>query len=258
MIHTVTTSTQSIIQAAARNNAEWCAVMSRAHGVAGEFGEVAWVAAARTPPYFPDAVTLVPGAEPAALAARIDTSRPSASVKDSFADVDLTEEGFEVLFDAQWIHRSPRRVFVRPALAWEVITEANGLRDWAQAWDNGCGHADLFRPKLLDNPDTYVIAGHGTNGRVVAGAVASRSYDVVGVSNVFTREGDPDTAWPLVLDAVHSLFPDMPMIGYEHGDELEAAVRNGFEIVGPLRVWTHQAWTMPGTRAQAAAKNANA
>lgn len=42
-------------------------------------------------------------------------------------------------------------------------------------------------------------------------------------------------AWPLVLSAAHQLFPAQPILGYEHGDDLN----HGFEPIGPLRVWLH-------------------
>ncbi len=113
------------------------------------------------------------------------------------------------------------------------------LRAWALAWDDGEGNADLFRPELLDDPATFVLAGRSPDGRVVAGAVASRGDQVVGISNVFASDGGPDAAWPVVLEAVHRLFPTLPAVGYEHGDGLEAAVRHGFEPVGPLRIWLH-------------------
>jgi hypothetical protein len=76
---------------------------------------------------------------------------------------------------------------------------------------------------------------------VVTGAVASRSDSdqVVGISNVFALDGDPDTAWPVVLNAMNRLFPTLPLVGYEQGDDLVAALRHGFEPVGPLRVWLH-------------------
>ncbi|MFI0960526.1 hypothetical protein ACH4S8_03745 [Streptomyces sp. NPDC021080] len=233
------TSNPSMVRAAARNNAEWCAAMSRSHGVEGEFGEQAWAAPSRTPLYYPDAVTLVPGADPAALPTRIDTAAPGASVKDSFADLDLTEAGFRVLFDARWIHRPPKGPAGPPTLAWTVAGDPDTLRDWALAWDDGDGHADLFRPELLGDPATFVLAGRSADGRVTAGAVASRGDHVVGISNVFARDGGPDTAWPDVLNAVHSLFPSLPVVGYEHGDDLAAAMRHGFEPIGPLRIWTH-------------------
>jgi hypothetical protein len=233
----VITSKQLLVRAAARNNAEWCAAMSRSHGLTGEFGSQAWTAPARTPRYYPDAVTLGPGADPAALAARIDTAAPGASVKDSFADLDLTEVGFRVLFEAQWIYRPAAGPAVKPDLAWDVVRGPDMLRAWALAWDDGGGDADLFRPELLGDPATFVLAGRSADGRVAAGAVASRGDDVVGVSNVFARDGGPDAAWPAVLHALRRLFPPLAVVGYEHGDALAAAVRHGFEPVGALRVW---------------------
>ncbi|WP_272254274.1 hypothetical protein [Streptomyces xanthophaeus] len=234
----MTTPKQLLVRAAARNNAEWCAAMSRSHGLAGEFGAHAWTAPSRTPLYYPDAVTLVPGADRAALVSRIDTVAPGASVKDSFADLDLTEAGFQVLFEAQWIYRPASTPAPAPDLVWDVAGDADMLHAWALAWDDGDGNADLFRPELLDDPATFVLCGQSADGRVVTGAVASRSDQVVGISNVFALDGH-DAAWPVVLDAVTWLFPTLPVVGYEQGDALAAAVRHGFEPVGPLRIWLH-------------------
>ncbi|MFR9757989.1 hypothetical protein [Streptomyces sp. TR06-5] len=211
--------------------------MSRSHGVSGAFGEQAWAAPARTPPYYPDAVTLVPDADPAALTARIDAA-PGASVKDSFADLDLAEAGFRVLFDAQWIHRPPAAATAASGLAGDVVVCPEALSAWALAREGGDGGVDLFRPELLDDPGTFVLAGRSADGRVVAGAVASRSDGVLGVSNVFAApHGGPGTAWPVVLETVNRLFPALPVVGYEHGDALVDAVRHGFGPIGPLRVW---------------------
>ncbi|MFI6407235.1 hypothetical protein [Streptomyces sp. NPDC050548] len=233
----MTTPKHPLIRAAALNNAEWCAVMCRSHGVAGEFGLQAWVAPERTPLYYPDAVTLEPGADPDALLNRIDTTAPGASVKDSFADLDLIEAGFHVLFEAQWIHRPASAPAIASDLTWAVVGDPEALGAWALAWDNGNGNAALFRPELLDDPTTFVLAGRAPGGRLVAGAVAGRSDQVVGISNVFAVDGDPDVAWPVVLDAVRRLFPALPVVGYEHGDGLAVAVRHGFEPIGPLRIW---------------------
>ncbi|MFQ6146031.1 hypothetical protein ACLMNJ_23645 [Streptomyces seoulensis] len=233
----MTTTKRFLVEAAARNNAEWCAVMSRTHGVRGAFGREAWTAAVRTPPYYPDAVTLAPEADAAGLLARIDAEAPGASVKDSFADLDLTPAGFRVLCDARWIHRPAGAPAGAPELAWDVVRAPRALRAWALAWDGGAGEADLFRPELLDDPATFVLAGRTADGRVTAGAVASRSERVLGISNVFAADGGAAAAWPGVLHTAHRLFPGLPVVGYEHGEDLAAAVRHGFEEIGPLRIW---------------------
>ncbi|MFC9543868.1 hypothetical protein ACFTXK_04360 [Streptomyces sp. NPDC056956] len=88
---------------------------------------------------------------------------------------------------------------------WSVVDTAPALHTWAQAWDNAQGNADLFHPELLNDSATTVLAGHATDGTVIAGAVASRSDHVVGISNVFARNDDLDTAWPMILNAAHPL-----------------------------------------------------
>lgn len=121
-----------MLRAAARNNAEWCAAMTRSHGLSGEFGPSAWTAPARTPPLHPDAVTLGPGADPADLVARIDTRAPGATVKDSFADLDLGGAGFRVLFEARWIHRAAGPPAVASGLTQDMAADADtlGPRGW--------------------------------------------------------------------------------------------------------------------------------
>lgn len=85
---------------AARHNAAWCAVHG---GVRGRFTDTYWYASRRTAEFHPDAVTLHPYVDVADLLSRIDLS-PGASVKDSFASLDLTEHGFEVLLTGHWYH----------------------------------------------------------------------------------------------------------------------------------------------------------
>ncbi|MFF8292402.1 hypothetical protein ACF068_24640 [Streptomyces sp. NPDC016309] len=222
--------------AAARNNAEWCATMCRAHGLGGgTLGERAWTHPRRTPPYYPDAVTLAPDAPLAEVLAGIDRSTPGASVKDGFATLDLTGHGFTPLFDARWIHRpagapAPHHPDTAP---WEPVRTPAELAAWEDAWSGG-EPPDLFRPALLADPATTVLAGRAPDGRTVAGAVVTHSTGpgVVGVSNVFGA--DP---WPGCLAALTRLWPGTPVVGYEHGEDLAAALAHGFTATGPLRVW---------------------
>ncbi|HEX3003471.1 MAG TPA: hypothetical protein VHO27_04620 [Angustibacter sp.] len=229
-------SHEALCRVAARNNAEWCAAMCRSHGVVNGFDGPVWSASQRTPTYYPDAVTLAPTAGASDVLGRIDLAAPGASVKDSFADLDLAPAGFEVLFDAWWIHRPPRPSDGTGLAGWEVLEDADGLRDLADAWDAGEGNADLFRPRLLDEPDVRVLARR-SGGRVVAGAVANRTDDVVGLSNLFTVDDHTDAAWTGALDLVQRLYPTHAVVGYERGEDLTVALRHGLRPVGRLRVW---------------------
>lgn len=65
---------------------------------------------------------------------------------------------------------------------------------------------------------------------------------MVGLSNLFAAdEADTDTAWAGALNAIAARWPELPVVGYESGDDLDAAVRAGFTPIGPLRVWLHTA-----------------
>ncbi|MET7876456.1 hypothetical protein ACPXB1_11295 [Micromonospora sp. DT68] len=212
-------------EAAARNNAEWCDVVCGSHGVAGWFDADAWSTPRRSPTWYPDAVTLRPGVDADALLARIDAG-PGASVKDSFADLDLAGHGFEVLFDAQWIHRPPTDPPAGPLLT--RVTTPQGLAAWAAAHGGG----DLFRPAVLTDPRVRVLARYDDRGEVVGGAVVSGD-GVLGVSNLFAGTDGPDEIWRGVLATV----PGLPLVGYESGPDLTPALKAGFTAVAPLRVW---------------------
>jgi hypothetical protein len=76
---------------------------------------------------------------------------------------------------------------------------------------------------------------------VVAGAILNCSATVVGVSNVFVGPGADLDPWPGCLALAAELFPGNPVVGYESGDSLLRAERNGFQTAGRLRVWTNDA-----------------
>lgn len=230
--------------AAARNNAAWCDAVCRSHGLPGTFAADAWTSPRRTPPLYPDAVTLTPdGVSAAALVAAVDTGSPGCSVKDSFAALDLGPEGFRVLFEAQWIHRPAGAPVAAagPPLEWSEVSGAGELRQWEAAWAGG-EPSGLFRPDLLDGGTVFLAGRAGadgrTGGRIVAGAVAHRAGGVVGVSNLFARDGaSAGAAWAGVLAAAAARRPGLPVVGYESGNDLDAALRAGFTALGPLRVW---------------------
>ncbi len=186
------------VRRAARNNAELCDAVARSQGVVGAFADDAWTAPQRTPPLHPDAVTLAPGADARSVLARIDDS-DGASVKDSFADLDLTRFGYRVLFDAEWIQR-------------------------ASAASRGIAAAD---------PDPVLLVADG-----VGSVRVNLSADAVGVSNVepdgTTSESD---LWRWLVAVVGDRYPGLDLFGYETGSMLDAARAAGFTAIGPLRVW---------------------
>jgi hypothetical protein len=229
---------RSLARIAARNNAEWCDILCRSHGVPGRFDPDAWVDPRRTPPYYPDAVTLEPSADGERILERIDTTTPGCSVKDSFATLDLSPSGFEVLHEAEWIRRQPRPAPTTDDsdTTWGPLTTPTELGAWEAVWSGDGAPRGLFRAELLRDPSVTILAGVA-GGSIVAGAVLNRTTDVVGISNLFTRGGDLDGAWSGCLGYLEVASAGSAVVGYESGDELAAALRQGFESVGPLRIW---------------------
>ena len=199
------------------------------------FAQDAWTSPARTPPLFPDAVTLIPLPSVPDLLSRIDSS-PGCTIKDSFASLDLTPYGFRALFDAQWI-MSP----TPPAKAWTVpsdwteFTDSDGLGLWEEAWCQDDGPSGLFLSGLLS--EDVVVLGRRTNDRILAGGIVNRSVGAAGISNVFSEAGHGSETWSALAQCARTFFPDLPLIGYERGEALADAQKSGFQAVGSLRVW---------------------
>jgi hypothetical protein len=228
----------SWVRIAARNNAEWCDIVCRTHGVPGRFDPDAWVDPRRTPPYYPDAVTLDPAAVGKRILARIDTITAGAFVKDSFATLDLSPFGFEIFHEAEWIRREPRQAPTPSgtAMRWMPLEDDGQLTAWEAAWDAGGADLGLFRPALLREPSVEFLGG-SLDGSLVAGAIVNRTGDVVGLSNLFTTVDDLDDAWSGCLAYLDGAHPGSAVVGYEAGEDLAAAHRTGFGSVGALRVW---------------------
>jgi hypothetical protein len=226
--------TESHVRTAARNNAEWCDAVCRTHGLPGEFGDAAWTNARRTPQFYPDAVTLSAAAAATDVLPGIDLTSAGTSIKDSFGCLDLTAAGFDVLFEASWIHRPAGFPAPEPSgdVNWSPVASPAELAAWAVA----CGGGQVFRSELLAEDGVVVLAGHRA-GRITAGAIANRAAGVVGISNLFVASDDPDDAWAGAVGAVAARFPGLPIVGYERDDGLDSALRNGFSPIGPLRVW---------------------
>ena len=159
-----------LVAAAARNNAEWCDALCRAHGIAGTFEETRWWSPVRTPPLYPDVVTLVRGLSPEAVLDGVDAG-PRCSVKDSYGDLDLTPAGFEVLFPAQWIACDPAQIRAGSGLRWGALTDDHQLVQWEAAWDDDPGPGRFFPPALLADPAIAFLGGWDGD-RIAAGAIA--------------------------------------------------------------------------------------
>ncbi len=224
------------VRHAADNNARWCDLVCRSHGIPTRMDPALWVALRRSPELYPDAVTLTPDLVAGEVLGSVQDG-PGCAVKDSFDTLDLAPMGFDELFRAQWIYRDSASL-PSPARAWSVVETDAGFDEWTDA----AGLSSTLRHDLLHDPTVRFLVAREAGG-VGAGAIANRTGPVVGVSNVFTTTIAADEAWAGIAPAIARVFPPLPLVGYEQGDQLQAALAAGFTQAGTLRVWLKRAAT---------------
>ena len=223
-----------MVEDAALNNAEWCDAFCRTHGITGRFDETAWSSSERTPPYYPDAVTLSSGCSAERLLSRVDVGS-GCSIKDSFADLDLSAHGFEVLFAAEWFRRARSRAGAE-SKRWSAVVGVHELDRWEAAWGEPPLPRPFFRSELLGDPRIRIL-GCFDGRRLRAGAIANRSRNVIGLGNVFAADDDLESALSGAASAACAEWGAMPVVSYGFGESLDAAHRAGFEAIGNLTVW---------------------
>ncbi|TMD41287.1 MAG: hypothetical protein E6I90_14020 [Chloroflexi bacterium] len=234
-----------LLQLAAYNNAVWCDSVCRSHNVPGEFLETVWVNRHQTPVYYPNLVTLSSAAErdlqKEPIVDLLTAKRGhTVSVKDSFARLDLAPFGFHHLFQAQWILRQAHTAFRGHAttdLRWERIVSEEELARWEEAWSGTAPSTNrLFLPALLENAEICIMAAY-IDHHIVAGAIANRTTEVVGLSNTFTPPDGAELYWEGFLGMIGTHYPSLPIVGYERDESLTIALHVGFTTLGPLSVW---------------------
>jgi hypothetical protein len=238
---------------AARNNAIWCDTVCRTHGIPGEFSDASWLNRHPVPRFYSNAIMLADqqaaATQLAHLRALLAAGPPGRwSVKDSFCALDLTALGFHLLFEATWLWRAaspiaPQRANTRTRWTW--VSSASELAHWEAAWSRDLAKTSptpqprLFLPTLLADRGIAFLAAYQDDA-IVAGAIANRTDEVVGLSNVFVLLAERAWFWAGCIAAIQERFLGMPIVGYERGPDLAVAQAVGFEKVQDLRVWIRQ------------------
>jgi hypothetical protein len=205
------------------------------HGIGTAIRHGVWRSAGPPPALHSDVVTVEPSATGDELMAAL-AGRATWGYKDSFATLMPTGPSVELLFEATWIHREPPVASPsRRATAWRPLRTPDELARWHTGWDTD----EVLLPGLLERGH-FAILGRFEAGEIVAGAVARLASGAVDVSNVHSVDGQTVDLDELV-QTVAAVFPGRELVGYERGDDLEAAIAAGFAPVGPLRVWIGRA-----------------
>ncbi len=206
----------------------WYEDLCALHGVGSIIANGLWSSIEAPPPLHSDAVAMEPMVTLDEVQMRLE-GRTHAGFKDSFGTVPADAAGMEVLFSATWIHREP--LDLPPTGKWSALRDAEELATWTANHDT----ANVLLPGLLARGHFRILACR-VEGSIVAGAVARLASGGVDVSNVHAIPGYA-VDWEELAADIADIFPGRPMVGYERGDALMAAVDGGFQTIGDLRVW---------------------
>jgi hypothetical protein len=200
------------------------------HGIPVRVEDGLWSALGRPPPYHSAAKTLEPGVELDRVL-RAVAHLEHCSVADSFGDLALERHGFDLLFEATWVHRSaPPDPAVTLPPGWSQVEAPAALAEWSTAHD----YDGVLPPAVLQHPRFRVLACH-RDGLLVGGGVTHAGGAVVGLSNAWGAgvEGGPGE----LLAAASALHPGRAFTDYAEGAELDGLLAAGFSGIGPQRVW---------------------
>jgi hypothetical protein len=231
MIEAVTAAVPIPLRTAVDASLAWYDALCGLHGVPCGIRDDVWAAYAPPPPLHSAAKSVEPTVRPDRVLAAVE-GLEQGGIADSFGSFDLTAEGFELLFEAQWIHRpaSQDRSGLPPG--WSVVRSAAELQRWTSHHDT----QQVLLPGLLDRSSFLVLSRRGVDDAdITGGVVLHLGTAAVSVSNLWADE--PDQVWAEVVSAAAALFPGRALVGYEYGTDLERAQSVGFAAIGPQRVW---------------------
>ena len=217
---------------AARNNADWYAMMFDIHGLRYTRSDIAFLAIDAPPPYHGWMTTLDPGAYKRLLALVAERLHiPGFGLKDSYHCLDLADQGLAELFSAEWIYAES--IHSADATQWARIETPRDLLRWELAWKDGGSPSDerQFPDAILDRGDVAIWGRFNEDG-FDGGVIANASDECVGMSNWFGRD-----AIPAAATVCAEFAAGKPLVGYGRADELDVACQVGFEAIGALRVW---------------------
>lgn len=222
---------------AANNNADLCEAVFGSWGLCFARRSYAFVALDPPPPYYSN-VTITSRLrteEVISLLCDLTNANGGAvGLKDSFCELDPQKLGLEVLFQAIWIWRDAQASGFPEG--WLKVESPTALANWEKAWKRSGSptSAHMFRSALLQNFHITVL-GKMDAGECVAGCIANRSSDCIGISNVFSVYHD-ENIFKEATGGVAFIAPDLPIVGYKSQDNLEAVRNAGYQTTGDLKI----------------------
>lgn len=220
----------SPLHSAIRNNIIWCEKVSEMHGGIHITKDNVWGLTTKAPKFYPDVITTNKAVTSQEVVEFIG-NREILSIKDSFSNLDMSLLGYKILFEAEWICHAPIPVQVSITTDWHTIQTEEEVVNWTTA----CELEGIITADILRHPDVKIFKKGVFNDE--KGFIVNQGAKVIGISNVFSKDGNNKEYWSEIPQIVSTRFLRLPLVGYEHGEGLKAALKSGWKSIGPLRVW---------------------
>lgn len=220
----------SLLHSAIRNNIIWCEKVSEMHGGIHITKDNVWGLTTKAQKFYLDVIT-TNKAVTAQEVVEFIGNREILSIKDSFSNLDMSLLGYKILFEAEWICHAPISVQVSITSDWHTIQTEEEVVNWTTA----CELEGIITADILRHPDVKIFKKGVFNDE--KGFIVNQGAKVIGISNVFSKDGNNKEYWSEIPQIVSTRFLRLPLVGYEHGGGLKAALKSGWKSIGPLRVW---------------------
>lgn len=234
---------EKLRKAIANNNDLYYAIFEQ-YQIKSENNGFIWYCLQETPQLYSNLVTTSKEWKPDEIFRQIDENYQKEkwkewSIKDSFACLNLTEFGFDKLFDAIWIYLEPNNFkpsLEKSNLCYEIIKNEDLLVRWKLAWDENIELGNkIFTAELLSNKKNFFIVGYEEN-KVVSGCFVNQTEDVLGISNFFAPNQEL-VYWTDLVKFIFEINCKINIVGYERPNLTKQLREIGFEEIGNLRVW---------------------
>lgn len=213
-------------------SARWYDDVFAVHDIPTSRGDGLWYACGEPPRWHSAAKTLEPSVA-VHRAVRAVELFEHCSVADSFGDLDLSGAGFELLFEATWVHHTP---YAQPAAVlpegWSVVSRHDELEQWNILHET----TGVLVPAMLTHPRFTFLARHADSVLTGGAVLHDCQGDAVGLSNAWVLPGTRLDAAALVACA-GTTHPGRGLTDYARGEDLDALVEAGFTRLGPQVVW---------------------
>jgi len=218
---------------AIENNVALCQCIADIHKVPTILNSEVWMATRSMPPYYPNLITISPNAD---VDDCIDNLRqrlqPGWGVKDSFACLDLSANGFVIAVKGHWFVAPTEDILVENKFSqYRILTVQcrDEFNRWISAWDSVMD-GKIFLPEILKIRNLKFVLVEN-EGDIIGGVLLNKSNSDVGMSNWFGK----------LLSVVEMISRNFgakqQLVGYANESEIDQLGSIGFKINQEMRVW---------------------